>query len=46
MDKIVLAGLTILLLIMVIGLVWYIAYNNHKTYDELSKKYKEKLEKD
>ena len=46
MDKIILAGLTIVLLIMVIGLVWYIVYNNHKTYDELSKKYKEKLEKD
>ena len=46
MDRIILAGLTIVLLIMVIGLVWYIIYNNHKTYDELSEKYKEKLEKD
>lgn len=46
MDKIILAGLIIVLLIMVIGLVWYITYNNHKTYDELSEKYKEKLEKD
>ena len=46
MDKIILAGLIIVLLIMVIGLVWYIVYNNHKTYDELSEKYREKLEKD
>lgn len=46
MDKIILASLIIVLLIMVIGLVWYIAYNNHKTYDELSEKYKEKLEKE
>ena len=31
---------------MVISLIWYIAYNNHKTYIEVSKKFKEKLEEE
>ena len=46
MDKIILIGLSIVLLIMVISLIWYIAYNNHKTYIEVSKKFKEKLEEE
>lgn len=46
MDKIILAGLSIVLLIMVIVLVWYITYNNHKTYIELCEKYKKRLEEE
>ena len=46
MDKIILVGLSIVLLIMVISLICYIAYNNHKTYIEVSKKFKEKLEEE